>query len=170
MEWLINTTPCRFTRYPLYRRLSRPQGRSGQVWKISPPPGIDPRNVQPATSRYTDWATEKFTWDFTLTAFTVLEHKLTSNLFKAKLVAASFSDSNDVTSTRRVTYNALCIVYVEGVLFLAEKRSELTVHSHVVIQWKEVLIRDWVSLWNKVMKGSYLNFSVRFSKELHTHI
>jgi hypothetical protein len=44
------------TRYPLYRRLGEPQGRSGQVWKISPPPGFDPRTVQPVTSRYTDWA------------------------------------------------------------------------------------------------------------------
>jgi len=30
------------TRYPLYRRLSGPQGRSGRVWKISPTPGFDP--------------------------------------------------------------------------------------------------------------------------------
>jgi hypothetical protein len=30
------------TRYPLYRRLGGPQGRSGQVRKISPPPGFDP--------------------------------------------------------------------------------------------------------------------------------
>jgi hypothetical protein len=28
------------SRYPLYRRLGGPQGRSGQVWKISPPTGI----------------------------------------------------------------------------------------------------------------------------------
>ena len=35
------------TRYPLYRRLGRPQGRSGRVRKISPPPGFDPRTVQP---------------------------------------------------------------------------------------------------------------------------
>ena len=28
------------TRYPLYRRLGGPQGRSGRVWKISPPTGI----------------------------------------------------------------------------------------------------------------------------------
>jgi hypothetical protein len=28
------------TRYPLYSRLGRPQGRSGQVRKISPPPGF----------------------------------------------------------------------------------------------------------------------------------
>jgi len=43
------------TRYPLYRRLGGPQGRSGQLRKISPPPGSDPRTVQPIASRYTDW-------------------------------------------------------------------------------------------------------------------
>jgi hypothetical protein len=45
------------TRYPLYRRLSGPQGGSGQVRKISPPPGFDPRTVQPVGSRYTAYAT-----------------------------------------------------------------------------------------------------------------
>ena len=45
------------TRYPLYRRLGEPQGRSGQVRKISPPPGFDPRTVQPVASRYTYYAT-----------------------------------------------------------------------------------------------------------------
>ena len=45
------------TQYPLYRRLGGPQVRSGQVRKISPPPGFDPRTVQPVASRYTDWAT-----------------------------------------------------------------------------------------------------------------
>ena len=44
------------TRYPLYRRMGGPQGRSGQVRKISPPPGFDPRPVQPLASRYTDCA------------------------------------------------------------------------------------------------------------------
>ena len=44
------------TRYPLYRRLGRPQGRSGPVRKISPSPGFDARTVQPVASRYTDWA------------------------------------------------------------------------------------------------------------------
>ena len=44
------------TRYPLYRRLGGPQGRSGLVRKIFTPPGLDPRTVQPAASRYTDWA------------------------------------------------------------------------------------------------------------------
>jgi hypothetical protein len=44
------------TRYPLYRRLGRPQGRAGRVGKISPPPGFYPRTVQPVASRYTDCA------------------------------------------------------------------------------------------------------------------
>ena len=43
------------TRYPLYRSLGGPQARSGRVRKISPPPGFDPRIVQPVASRYTDW-------------------------------------------------------------------------------------------------------------------
>jgi hypothetical protein len=42
--------------YPLYRRLGGPQNRSGRVRKISPPPGFDPRTVQPVASCYTDWA------------------------------------------------------------------------------------------------------------------
>ena len=43
------------TRYPLYRRLGGPQGRSGQVRKISATPGFDPRTAQPVASRYTDY-------------------------------------------------------------------------------------------------------------------
>jgi hypothetical protein len=39
------------TRYPWYRRLGGPQSRSGQVRKISPLPGFDPRTVQPIASR-----------------------------------------------------------------------------------------------------------------------
>ena len=61
MGWVVITTPRPL--YPrerpgnrVYRRLRGPQGRSGQVWKISPPPGFDPRIVQSVASRYTDWA------------------------------------------------------------------------------------------------------------------
>ena len=43
------------TRYALYRWLSGSQGRSGRVRKLSPPPGFDPRVVQPVASRYTDY-------------------------------------------------------------------------------------------------------------------
>ena len=33
------------------------RGRSGQVRKVSTPPGFDPRTVQPVGTRYTDCAT-----------------------------------------------------------------------------------------------------------------
>jgi hypothetical protein len=52
-------------RYPLYRRLGGSQGRSGQVRKISPPPGFDPRTVQAVVSPYTDWATGPTTYTLT---------------------------------------------------------------------------------------------------------
>ena len=49
--------PQEMTRYPLYVRVGGPQGRPGQVRKISsPPPGFDPRTVQPVAGRYTDCA------------------------------------------------------------------------------------------------------------------
>ena len=48
--------PLGKNRYPLYRRLGGPQGRSWRVQKISPPPRLDPRTVQSVASRYTDWA------------------------------------------------------------------------------------------------------------------
>jgi len=47
-------TPRKKTRYPSYRRLGEPQGWSGQVWKILPPPGFDPLTEQPLASHYTD--------------------------------------------------------------------------------------------------------------------
>jgi len=43
------------TWYPLYRRLGGPQGQSAEVWKILPPPGFNPRTVQPIASRYTNY-------------------------------------------------------------------------------------------------------------------
>jgi len=48
-----HTLPLGKTRYPLYRRLGGPQGRSGEVRKISPPPGFDPQTIQPIGSCYT---------------------------------------------------------------------------------------------------------------------
>ena len=61
VEWSVSrpgrSLPLGKTRYPLYRRLGGPQGRCGQVRKISPPPVFDPRTVQPVASRCTDYAT-----------------------------------------------------------------------------------------------------------------
>jgi len=60
-RWGVGVTPRPlFTpgnaRYLLYRRLGEHQGPSEQVRKISPPPGFDPRTVQPVASCYTDYA------------------------------------------------------------------------------------------------------------------
>ena len=45
--------PPEKTPYTLYRRLGVSQGPSGVVRKISHPPGVDRRTVQPVASRYT---------------------------------------------------------------------------------------------------------------------
>ena len=57
------------TRYPLYRRLTGPQGRSGR--KISPPPGFFPRTVQPVASRTNNNVDQKRT-DFSYSILRVL--------------------------------------------------------------------------------------------------
>jgi hypothetical protein len=48
----LDALPPGMTQYPLCRRLGRPQGLSGRVHKISPPPEFDPRTVQFVASRY----------------------------------------------------------------------------------------------------------------------
>ena len=80
--WVVSTPPRPLyprgkTRYPLYRRLGRPQGPSGRVRKISPPPGFDPRTVQPVASRYTaelsrPISTRTHTM-YTVTVFTIVQ-------------------------------------------------------------------------------------------------
>jgi len=57
--------PPRKTRYPLYKRLGGPLGQFGRVRKISPPPGFDPRTVQPVASLYTAYAIPThFTYEY----------------------------------------------------------------------------------------------------------
>jgi len=51
-----HTLPPGKTRYPFYRRLGGPQGRSGRTENLVPS-GIRSQTVQPVVSRYTDWAT-----------------------------------------------------------------------------------------------------------------
>ena len=50
------TLPTGKIRYPFYRKLGGPQGRSGRAENLVPT-GIRSRTVQPVVSRYTDWAT-----------------------------------------------------------------------------------------------------------------
>jgi len=53
----VRSLPQGKSRHPLYWMLGGPHRRSGQVRKISPPPGFDSRTVQPVVSRYADYAT-----------------------------------------------------------------------------------------------------------------
>ena len=55
MGW-VAALPVGKTRYPLYWRLGGPQSLPGQVRKISPLPGFDPRTVQPVANRYIEYA------------------------------------------------------------------------------------------------------------------
>ena len=60
--WVVSSTPRRTlpagkNRYPFYRRLGGPQGRSERAKNLVPI-GIRSPTVQPVVSRYTDWATE----------------------------------------------------------------------------------------------------------------
>jgi len=52
--WVVSSTPRPYLtpgkiRYPLYRRLGGPQGRSGRAENLAPS-GLDPRTVQPVVS------------------------------------------------------------------------------------------------------------------------
>ena len=48
--------PTAKTLYPLCRRLSNPRGPVWTARKILPPPGLDPRSIQPVAYRDTNYA------------------------------------------------------------------------------------------------------------------
>ena len=87
------------TRYPLYRRLGGPQGRSGRVRKTRPSPGFDPRTVQPVAIRYTGWAIAALSIVFSIHKRVVPDFcKWDSNFFVCSFTALfifklSWSDS-----------------------------------------------------------------------------
>jgi len=57
----FRTLPPGKNRYPFYRRLGGPQGRSERAENLVPT-GIRSRTFQPVVSRYTDWATGPRWW------------------------------------------------------------------------------------------------------------
>ena len=68
------------TRYPFYRILSEPHGRSGQVRKTSPQPGFDPRTVKSVASRYNVWAIPAHRYSVVPVNFSVLAITLHSSV------------------------------------------------------------------------------------------
>ena len=69
-------TPGKEIRYPFYRRLGGLRGRSGEVRKISPLPGFDPRTVQHAASRYTYYAIPAHTLWCIYSTYSILNAQL----------------------------------------------------------------------------------------------
>ena len=75
--WVVDTLPSgrwatgKENRYPFYKRLCGPQGRSGRGWKILSSPGFDPWTVQPAMSCNTDYAILAH-WQITLSVIKLL--------------------------------------------------------------------------------------------------
>ena len=111
------------TRYPLYRRLSGPQGRSGQVGKISPPPGFDSRTVQPVASLYTDYATRPPIF---------MESVLSLPMFwfiHFRNRPCATSSSLHYITLHYITLHTLC--YVSSVTFL--KASFATLYRDVIL-------------------------------------
>ena len=72
--WVVSSTPRPHfnprgkIRYPFYRRLDGPQGRSGRPENLVPT-GIRSRTVQPVLGRYTDWATGPTNYPYIVTYF-----------------------------------------------------------------------------------------------------
>ena len=95
--------PPRKPRYLLYRRLGGTQGQSGRVQKISPPPGFDPRTVQPADSRYTDWA---------IPAHNRLTSKVWKNPFVVSLQHAVYFSTVGTAFDDLFIY---CMIYLQGI-------------------------------------------------------
>jgi len=62
------TLPPGKTRYPFYRRLSGPQGRSGRVENLVPT-GIRPQTVQPIVSWQLEYCVHKIVYSVSLGLF-----------------------------------------------------------------------------------------------------
>ena len=79
------TLPPGKTRYPLYRRLGGPQGRSGRAENLVPT-GIRTRTLQPIVRSYTDWATRP-TFFFQILSQNYEKRLLASSCLSVRLFA-----------------------------------------------------------------------------------
>ena len=119
-----------------------PQGRSGQVWKISPSPGFDPRTVQPVGSRYTDNASR---------SHLISGGKINKNhlsFLTANIIKTIFTDS--------VLTSICSLTKVTGQFYLAWKSNENSCKEPncTITQYKpkkctfSTLMFELVSFWN----------------------
>ena len=124
-------TPRKETRYPLYRRLGEPQGRSWRVQKISPLPGFDPRTVQPVASMYQSLGK--------LSVFLSLENKLwrCSKQLPHLVIVVS-----RVTSTSACISLCLCVCSLLCMQGNVIRRLNTHTHTHTYLRlahaWKQL--------------------------------
>jgi hypothetical protein len=152
------------TQYPLYRRLGGTQGRSGRVRKISAPPGVDPRTVQPVASCYTDWAT----WPTTVAVWMTLKGSVVTCVPGIISVACiwwyslqavgSYTDTPQSWNEkkRRSSFGAAATVRIQ--------LNVRTVHCLMAYNWP-TLCTDYTSQQDFVPRKVYCVSNVTFHAE-----
>ena len=147
----VRSLPPGKTRYPLYRRLGEPQGRSGQARKISPPPGFDPRTFQPLASRYNDWAIPARNIMCTSRKIQVSEHRVAHYAAAARTFFFFHYRHSFKRSGGRI--NFLCFwlkfwrSYIKSDVAGSSETSVLFANLHVVKYLNITFLRTCRFLW-----------------------
>jgi len=157
------TLPSGKTRYPLYRRLGGPQGRSGWAENLVPT-GILSRTVQPVVSRYTDWTTRPTVLEVALLNNIKDCHILHRNIGMVHINGGCFWCLSDPTAAKGLlctNYNFFitCISVLLSkrlsfyLTFLTQALSLVKLHwlharsdNHKCADWhrgKETFLRSW---------------------------
>jgi hypothetical protein len=120
------TLPPGKNRYPFYRRLGGPQGRSGRTENLVPT-GIRSRTVQPVVSRCTDWATRP-TYSYVVTSIVHRVNILSFTPWSSKLPLPSIISSRKVytfpTSLQALLFVSLYL-WISGFLFWSLHKSNV---------------------------------------------
>ena len=119
--WVVSSTPRpQFTpgknRYPFYRRLGGPQGRSGRAENLVRT-GIRSRTVQPLVSRYTDWATGPILWHHNIMGPPSYMRSFVDRNVAMLHIPALWGTRTftSVCSQNKLVVRHLCIFYFNGI-------------------------------------------------------
>ena len=110
------------TRFPLYRGLNGPHGQSGQVRKISPPQGFDPRTVQLVASRYTDWTILVLPFNYCVFKILFID-VLVEIFFNTKYILLGWIFDIFMKITAILKSNLTCLMFVTVM-----KKQNLSLH------------------------------------------
>ena len=145
-------------RYPFYRRLSGPQGRSGPTENLVPT-GIRSRTVQRIVSRYTDWATGPTVKEWTCFLFSN-RHNFREGLRCCLSFCRPDNNWRLCLATRYTAYSLLFICYVclvdaEDSVNVIFFRSNSVVYSYFL--WRSVSCCEVRNFWNV---NQYYNINI----------